>query len=209
MKNRDRLIYIDHGGTLRMLHDGRTVTLDDKVEASPVCSEYHVAWRSGSTLKMASEAGAEVLTAEAGMFTVADSLVAFHDLQDAALRVWWRGRLVTVAEVQQGTDAPQWSTGANTLTFYDRSRSRVSLLYRGEVNVLFDSTDIGQVAMGSDLVAYWDDGAVEFRVFDHGLIIDLDRGIHQWHHGKRTRIAEEISREPAHPRADAPFVRRG
>lgn len=172
--NRDRLIYQDHTGALRMLQDGRTVMLEQGSGSTPLCSDHEVAWLSGGALKVAREDGAYVVAPEVGVFTVQDSLVAFHDLQASALQVWWRGRTITVAEVEQGSAAPQWSIGANTLTFYDRSRSRVSLFHRGEVKVLFDSTDIGLVAMGSDIVAYWDDGPGEFRVFDHGRTEDLE-----------------------------------
>jgi len=160
---------------LRMVQDGRTVVLDTVPGREPVGSDHHVAWRSGSALKVAKENGAEVLTTNVGTFTVQDSLVAYHDLKESELRVWWRDRLITVAGVERGAEAPQWQAGSNTLVFYDRSRLRVSLFHRGEVKVLYDSTDMAVVAAGGDMVAFWDDGVDVFRVFDHGKLEDLEQ----------------------------------
>jgi len=172
----DRLVYVDHDGALRMFgSNGRTVTLDTVPGREPVGSGHHVAWLAGTALKVAKANGAEVLTPDVGDFTVQDSLVAYHDLKEGELRVWWRDRTITVARVEQGAEAPQWEAGSNTVVFHDRSRRRVSFFHRGVVKLLFDSTDMAVVAAGGDMVAYWDDKGGVFRVWDRGKVVDLEQ----------------------------------
>jgi hypothetical protein len=69
--------------------------------------------------------------------------------------------------VERGTDAPQWSVGANTLTFFDRAAHSMYLFHHGETRLLADSTDMGIAVNGLDVVGYWDGQTKQFKVL-HG-----------------------------------------
>src|SRR5690606_10881036 len=95
-------------------------------------------------------------------FRVTDSLVVFIDSIAQELAVSWRGQRIPLAVVEQGSARPQWTQGANTVTFFDRSRRRVSLFQHGSVRTLVEDTDVGIAVNGNGIVGYWDEARGEF-----------------------------------------------
>jgi hypothetical protein len=173
--NADRLGFITQEGALELWNNGSVHLLAQGAPADSTQMKSAVGaasgpfvWRQGTALYAAMEKGPMLLTRSAARFVVEDSLVAFHELEDSTLSVFWRGRSFPVADVARSVDAPQWKAGSNTLVFYDRSERSVHIVHRGITQVLCDSADYGRVAPGGDVVAYWDDGDDTFKVFDRG-----------------------------------------
>lgn len=169
-----RLAYVTQADELKLCTEGKVVLLDHGTDLSVKHAGSLLAWVHGSELLMAQEEGPKTLSKEVGAFSVSDSLIAWHDLQDAVLNVYWRGRSFPIADIEKGSQAPQWQCGANTLVFYDRSIRRAMLFYRGAVKLLADSIDYARVSAGSDVVAYFDDKDDRFKVFDHGRLAPLE-----------------------------------
>ncbi len=179
--NAERLGFITPSGGLVLwsstgLTDLYAGTPSDTVrmKAAVAAAAGPFAWRQGKALYVLQERGPLLLTSNAGQFSVEDSLVVFHEMEDSTLSVYWRGRSFPVADVLGSSDVPQWKAGSNTLVFLDRARRTVHLVYRGIVQVLCDSTDVGRVAPGGDVVAYWDDADDSFKVFDRGTHISVE-----------------------------------
>ncbi|MEX1132290.1 MAG: hypothetical protein WEC15_03625 [Flavobacteriales bacterium] len=163
-----RVIYLDHEGRLRVFHaEGRRLyELGACSMGNVKASRNKVAWTVGDTLKTLSAGKAKVVATGVERFSVSDSLVVYHDSARHELNVLWRSEVLPIAEVEQGTEAPQWSVGTNTLTFFDRSTFRLFLFHRGKLRVLADSTDLGMAVNGEDLVGYWNSLDQQWKVLD-------------------------------------------
>ncbi len=121
-----------------------------------------VAWRVADTLKTLRGGRPVVLSTGVARFQVSDSLVVFVDSIAQELAVSWRGQRFPLATVVQGSARPQWTQGANTVTFFDRWQRRVSLFQHGIVRTLVEDTDVGIAVNGNDIVGYWDEARGEF-----------------------------------------------
>jgi hypothetical protein len=179
--NADRLGVITQDGGLGMWANGSFINLYQGSAADTSALKNAVgakrgplAWRQGAALYVTREQAPWPLTKRVTSFTVQDSMVVFHELEDSTLSVYWRGRSFPVAHVARSSEAPQWKSGPNTLVFYDRSERTVHLVYRGTTQILCDSVDYGRVAPGGDVVAYWDDGDDTFRIFDRGERVSVE-----------------------------------
>lgn len=163
-----RVVYLDHESHLRVfLPEGRRLLELETGQTGPVsASRRSVAWTVADTLKVLSGGMAKVVATGVQRFSISDSLLVFHDSARHELNVLWRGEIIPVAEILQGTDAPQWSLGSNTLTFFDRSANRLFLFHRGKVQVLADSSDVALTVNGEDLVGYWNGPTKQWIALD-------------------------------------------
>ncbi len=168
------LLFVDHAGALHSVDQDQLRLLDPGPGVRLINGGAFGAWAVGNTLKVAGPEGVRTLSTDAFLITASDSLMAWVDTTHHALMTWWRGRLITTAVVNGLPVQAPWTQGGNTLLFHDRSAHRVSMLYRGHVQVLFDSTDIAEVAAGTDLAGYWDDRRGVFRAWDRGRRKDLE-----------------------------------
>lgn len=155
----DALVYVDHEGRLCLhtVEARKSQVLDRRGANALQVSGDRVAWCMGDTLNILREGRAVVLATGVERFIVSDSLVTFVDSIEHELAVHWHGRRIPLATVERGSALPQWTQGANTVTFYDRSRRTVFLFHRGVVRPLTTDSDVGIAVNGNDVFAYWDD----------------------------------------------------
>lgn len=172
--NGERLAYISQEGELRAFVDGHALVLQRGETVNVSTSRGMLGWKQGDRLFVATSEGPREVCHQSGTFTVQDSLIAFHNLLDRTLNVYWRGRSFPIADVLLATDVPQWNAGTNTLVFFDHNQRKVFLFYRGTTEELCRDTDYGRVAPGGDVVAYVDDSDDSFKVFERGERIDLE-----------------------------------
>lgn len=165
-----RVIYLDHEGRLRVFHaEGRRLYELGSAKAGSVkATRNKIAWTVGDTLKTLSSGKAKVVATGVERFSVSDSLIVYHDSARHELLAVWRNELFPIAEVERGTQAPQWSVGTNTVTFFDRSAHRLFLFEKGATRVLADSTDLGMAVNGQDLIGYWSTLTKQWMVLDEG-----------------------------------------
>lgn len=163
-----RVIYLDHEGRLRVFHaEGRRLyELGACSMGNMKASRNRVAWTVGDTLKTISAGKAKVVATGVERFSISDSMIVYHDSARHELNALWRGEVYPIAEVERGTQAPQWSVGSNTLTFFDRSAYRLFLFHKGKLRVLADSTDLGMAVNGEDLIGYWNATSQQWMVLD-------------------------------------------
>lgn len=160
-----QVVYRDHQGQLKIfITDGRRLHLLDHAGDDPRGTRSRIAWLSGDTLKTVREGRAHVVATHVQDFAVSDSLIIVHDSLAHELNLLWRGRSHPLAEVQRGSERPQWSLGSNMAAVFNKDSRRLSLFHHGQVRVLCDSTDLGLVVMGDGLIGYWDGHAREFKV---------------------------------------------
>lgn len=173
-QNGDRLAYITDGGDFKLYENGRVTVLQRGETVEVKGSRHLLAWKVGPSLRIPKDDGAETLCRGTGAFSVQDSLIVYHDQLEQTLKVFWRNRVMPVADVLVAGEGPQWVAGTNTLLFFDRDARRVWLFYRGDVKVLCSGADVARVAPGGDIVGFMDDRDDTFRVFDRGETIDLE-----------------------------------
>src|SRR5436190_1987657 len=166
----EQLVYLDNEGRLKAFFPtGRRLHLLQANGVGEVrTTRHHIAWNSRDTLKTLRDGHEVVLARNVERFTVSDSVIVVHDSADHELQALWRGRSIPLAAVERGSENPQWTQAGNTVTFFNKASRTLILFYRGELLGLCDSTDVGIVAAGSDVVGYWDGNQREFRVMDHG-----------------------------------------
>lgn len=165
-----QVVYRDHEGQLKIfLPEGRRLHVLDRAMGGTVRATRHrLVWNSVDTLKTVREGRAVVLTDHVERFGVSDSLVVYIDSALHQMSVLWKGHVTPLADVLQGSERPQWLQGSNTMAFFNGTDRRLSAFYRGQLRVLCDSTDVGLVAVGGDVVAYWDGGGKRFMVMYKG-----------------------------------------
>ncbi|MBK9176883.1 MAG: hypothetical protein IPM46_11230 [Flavobacteriales bacterium] len=172
-----QLVYRDHEGLLKVfLAEGRRLHLLDRNGSQPRVTPSRIAWLSADTLKTLREGRAKVVAVNMADFGVSDSLLVWHDSTAHELQVLWRARVYPVAQVDQGTERPQWSMGSDRVAFFNKETRRLSMFHRGATRVLCDSTDIGLVVTGGGIIGFWDGHARQFKAIAQGeeqLLSDL------------------------------------
>jgi hypothetical protein len=171
---REVVLFVDPASVLHSVEQGQVRHLDEGPGIQLVGHGDALSWRKSGTLKMLSKGEPVTLTTDVGVMTVTDSLLAFHDRTEKALRVWWKGRLLEMTGLDSTGPAAPWAQGSNTLVYHDPSAEQVILFHSGMKQVLFDSTTMALAAPGGGLVAYWDDRRTTFRVWDRGQRHDLE-----------------------------------
>lgn len=158
------LLYVDYAGHLMHFDvgTGRHALLQRGPLNDLQVAGERAAWRVGDTLKVLRSGAARSVSTGVVRSNVTDSLVVFHDSLAQELAVLWRGQRIPLATIEQGSQRVQWRQGGNTVTFFDHAQRRVSLFQRGTLRTLTDSTDVGLVVNGTDIVGYWDDVRDEF-----------------------------------------------
>lgn len=161
-----QVVYTDDQGRLKVfLSEGRKLQL---LRSAPVDELQHagqrVVWRAADSLYTLREGRVSLLATQVSRYEVADSLVVVEDRELQQLNVLWRGSVIPIADIMQGAERPQWRTGTNTVTFFDKTSRKLFLFQGGRVQVLTDSTDVGIVATGGGLTGYWDDRSDRFMV---------------------------------------------
>ncbi|MEO8587886.1 MAG: hypothetical protein ABI432_00815 [Flavobacteriales bacterium] len=166
----EQVVYLDFEGRMKIfLAEGRRLYLLQEGGVGEVRTTRHrIVWNSRDTLKTLRDGHAAMLARNVERFTVSDSLVVVHDSAQHELNVLWRGRTIPLAVLEQGSAMPQWNQASNTITFFNKEARSLFLFYRGALRVLCDSTDVGIVATGGDLVGYWDGNKREFRAMYKG-----------------------------------------
>ncbi len=162
---RDGLFFTDHAGQLcRFGLEARAVEVVQQRPADELqASGDRVAWRMGDSLYVLRGDRPHLLATGVQRHRVSDSLIVFTDSIDHELAAYWRGRRIPLASVTQDTDRPQWTQGANTVTWYDRGQRTLFCFSRGEVEVLADSCEVGMAVNGMDIIGFWDDAHQEFK----------------------------------------------
>ncbi|MFZ1686764.1 MAG: hypothetical protein WAU70_05055 [Flavobacteriales bacterium] len=163
-----RLLYLTEAGDLVLYDAGRMQTIERGSRPNVIASDGMAAFYIGNTLKVIGTNGAKSIAYNCTDFNVQDSLIAFHDNAQHILGMYWKNRVLTVADVLSESDHPQWLAGPNTLLFYDHDRRTIYLTYRGETSELCRSSDFARVSAGGDIVAYVNGDDQTFHVFDHG-----------------------------------------
>lgn len=160
----DGLFFTDHAGQLcRFGLEARAVEVVQGHPADELqASGDRVAWRMVDSLWTLRGDRAHLLATGVQRFHVSDSLIVFTDSIEHELAASWKGRRIPLASVTQGSERPQWTQGANTVTWYDRGQRTLFYLSHGQVEALADSCDVGIAVNGMDVVAYWDDAHQEF-----------------------------------------------
>lgn len=159
----DGVFFVDHRGQLGHYTTEATGTNVVAQHADEVqASGHRIAWRVADTLWTLRGSGSKLLSTGVSRFRVSDSLVVFVDSIAQELIVNWRGQRIPLAKVAHGSAGPQWTQGANTVSFFNQSQRSISYFEHGVVRVLAADTDVGIVLNGNGIVGYWDEARGEF-----------------------------------------------
>lgn len=166
----DQVVYLDtEGGLKAFFAEGRRLHMLQSGGVGDVkATRQRIAWSSRDTLKTLREGHAVMLARNVEQFTLSDSVIVVLDSSEHELNALWRGRTIPLAVVERGSARPQWTQASNTITFFNKEARSLFLFYRGSLRVLCDSTDVGIVATGGDVVGYWDGNRREFRAMYKG-----------------------------------------
>lgn len=173
-QNGDRLAYITDAGDLKLFVDGTITKLQGGEPVAVAGSKHMIAWKTGPALRIPKGAGAETICRSVGRYSVTDSIIAYHDQMQQKMMVYWKGRTITMADVLMSSEDVIWESGSNTVLLYDVGGRRVLLFYRGQITVLCNGDDPGRSMPGGDMVAFMDEYDDTFRVFDRGLLYEVD-----------------------------------
>lgn len=171
----EQLVYRDHEGRLKVfLPEGRRLhVLESMADGVVKATRSRIVWNSADTLKTVREGRAVVLMDRVERFGVSDSLVVYIDSSLHQLSVLWKAKAIPLADVAQGSERAQWVQGGNTVAFFNKGDRTLSAFYRGEVRTLCDSTDVGIVSAGTDVIGYWDGNSKRFMAMYRGEEIFL------------------------------------
>ncbi len=165
-----QVVYRDHEGLLKVfIPEGRRLhLLDSKAEGVVHATRSRIVWNNADTLKTVREGRNLVLTYGVERFDVSDSVVVYIDSTLHQLSVLWKNQAIPLADVFQGSERAQWMQGSNTVAFFNKADRKLFAFYRGSVRTLCDSTDVGIVATGGDVIGYWDGNDKRFMAFFKG-----------------------------------------
>lgn len=170
-----QFVYQDQQGQLKIfLPEGRRLhLLDRRSDIVLKGTRKRVAWMAMDTLKTVREGRAVILAENVQRFTVGDSIIVLLDSARHEMIALWKRTATTLATVQPGSESAQWAQGSNTVVFFNKEAGSLFAYYHGSVKLLCDSTDVGIVATGGDIVGYWHGGKRNFRAYYKGADVEL------------------------------------
>ena len=170
-----QVMYVDHDGHLKMYdpESDRMHLLDRDPGTDIRATRQRIVWHVHDTLKTERDGRAVPIMDRVQHYEVTDSLVVYIDSTLHQLGVLWKGRSHTLADVLPGSERPQWMQGSNTVAFFNKEARKVLYFHRGKVEVLCDSTDVGIVATGGDVIGYWDGNSKRFMAMYKGATLFL------------------------------------
>lgn len=165
--------YIDAREDLKVYHNGGTQRLDRTADIIPTVTDHFLGYRLASALKVF-DGNLRTLSGNVGQYLVADSIAAFHDINQQTVNVYYRGRVEQIEDALAGEPIAQWKAGDNLIAWVSTNDRLFKVYYRGEVIELGDRVRDMDFQCGLDLVAYSDPYDRTFKVFNQGLIYDLE-----------------------------------
>ena len=165
-----QVVFVDAEGRFKVYEpeNKRTHLLDRDPGSDVRATRHRIAWRMADTLKTLREGRALVLQEGVERYEVSDSLIVFTDTILHQLGVIWKGKSIPLADLVPGSERPVWMQGSNTVAFFNKEARTVFSFYRGKAQVLCDSTDVGIVATGGDVIGYWDGNSKRFMALYQG-----------------------------------------
>lgn len=168
------IAYLDGESDFKIYQYGQVQTL---VEVAPIkysATDYLLGYSLIDTLYAYDGEKITMLSNDCEEYVVKDSLIVWQTKREKALKIYYNGEIITIAEGLSDFQLDPKMTGDNIFAYVNSSTMEFVVFYRGELNVLDNYADGMNYQAGCDILAFMDITDQSFKVFYKGEIKKLD-----------------------------------
>lgn len=159
----DCIAYEDNSGTLKIYYKGEISEMF--TSASDYLVTKHLALgKLNNQVKVFDNGNMMTLSKNAGSFTIADSLVAFHDKIEKRFSVYYKGEIFQVEDLLISDEISTCKAAGNILAYID-NQNYFKVFYHGSLTNLFPLNSELKYDVGEDVVAYIDNDDLSFNIY--------------------------------------------
>jgi hypothetical protein len=172
----ENVLYINNAGHLKMYYQGNITLLErGGITSKNYFAKDHLSgYNIFEKLKVVYKGEIIELSSRCSIYEAQDSLVAFYDLNEESLRVFYKGAIQDIESGMLGSPISKWKSGDNIVAYISSRTNDFKIWYRGDVQVIIKNVEETLFRVGKDIVAYVDPLDESFKAFYKGEIYELN-----------------------------------
>lgn len=170
----NELLYQANNGHLMMYRNGQTSTLERLRVNAYHTSDYLSAFSIYSNLVVIYQGKKRLLSNRCSNYDFADSLIAYYDVNQQALKVFYMGTDYELESGLIGFPIKTWSSGDNTLAYVLSRTGDFKIWHQGNSYPVLRNVADTKFMAGKDIVAFTDETEQSFKAFYKGSFYDLE-----------------------------------
>ncbi|MBX2979772.1 MAG: hypothetical protein KF905_10790 [Flavobacteriales bacterium] len=183
-KGGNYIAYADNRDDLKVYRDGESRIVDRAGELDVIVTDHFLGFTVAGILKVF-DGRTRMLCPNVGKYIVEDSLVAFEDIVNQKVQVFYNEETIKLEDQLAGNAVLAWQSGDNVLAWISSYDRLLKVFYHGRIYELSDLVREVDMKCGLDMVAYRDPYDHTFKVFHQGTIYDLEERMpHRYEVGK-------------------------
>lgn len=166
------IAYVSQSGDFKVYYNGKTYEVLSTVDSYELTDSL-VVMQSAGQLLVFEKGEKHLLSTDYGNYTATDQLVAFFDKTRKMFQVYYKGEVITLDDNLLDSENNYFATGENTVA-YLTPQQQFRIFYAGEQHEIGTISSEITFKAGKDLVAFWDESALAFKVFYNGQIYEIE-----------------------------------
>ncbi|MBO7572905.1 MAG: hypothetical protein J6T48_12210 [Bacteroidales bacterium] len=165
-------VYVDNSGGLKIYHNHFLHSASSFV-SNYIVTDNLISFSMNTQLKVFDDGNFSTLCASAAKYWASDDIVVWYDDMQHMLMCYWNGKKYTLDDVLSTGEPSFVSVGKNIAVYIDVNGD-LNAFYIGEIEQIIYSKNLGQIALGRDIVAYVDVSTGSFHAFYKNEFVDLE-----------------------------------
>jgi hypothetical protein len=162
------ILYVDNVNHLKMYYKGTITTLEVNQVTRFEAKDYLSVYSIGDIVKIIENGKVTTISTHAVKYLAEDSLVAFYDVGQSMLAVYYKARIHMLEDGLGGRVQLFFYASDNIVAFVSVRTGDLKVFMNGKISVILPFVSGGSVKTGRDVVAYVAPSEQNFRVFYKG-----------------------------------------
>ena len=165
-------VYVDNSGGLKIYHNHYLHNASSFV-SDYVVTDNLISFSMNTQLKVFDDGNLYTLCASAAKYWANDDVVVWYDDMQHLLMCYWNGQKYTLDDVLSSGEPSFVDVGENIVVFIDVN-GNLNAFYLGAIEQIIYGKNLGEVALGRDIVAFVDASTGSFHAFCNNEFVDLE-----------------------------------
>lgn len=168
------VLYVNSSGHFNMYSNGKVETLEKSGVTEYSCGDYLSAYSIFEKLVVISNGRKIVLSNRCPNYYAADSLIAFYDKNEEALKIFYNNKTVDIESGMLGSPIKSWSCGDNIFAYISARTGDFKIWYNGAITEVARYVENTRFKAGRNIVAFNSETEQNFQVFYKGELFTLE-----------------------------------
>lgn len=168
------VLYINSAGHLNMYYKGNVDMIEKGGATEYFAYDYLSVYTIFEKLNVIYNGEVITLSSRCANYFAADSLVAFYDKNEEALKVFYNGEISEIESGMLGTPVKIWAGSDNIFAYISERTNDFNIWYSGKVYLIERNVGNTRFKVGRDIVAFNNETEQNFKVFYKGEVYNVE-----------------------------------